>query len=356
MKKMNKLKKMKKVVTTMLIACLLTQIVDFSSNAAERKDETTSGNVVNSQQSAWKDNIHTPKAGKVTIGEKVKDSDISTDGIHTMANTSVAKTKSAFIKKLHDNMNARKTSFTIVYKGSYKKIYVNNNIKKMFAPVWAMDDKKTSDDFDYLYLTMETYSFRVVAYSKNKSVFKFKMKYLESKSQVKKVNQKVKSVLAKLNLSSKSKVEKIRAIHNYIIETVTYDLSLKNYSAYAGLVNSKHSTVCQGYALIFYKMCTEAGIPCRALTGYGYYSNGSRIKHAWNIVKIGSKWYYVDTTWDDTDMGIRPYVYTYFLIGSDKMMKNHSLDADYRTTKFKKKYPISKMSYSWSLPNGNNAY
>lgn len=348
------MRRFRKIVTAMLIACLLTQTVSFSSNAAEKEGVMVPNHTVDVQQSTLETDVQMPKAGKVTIGEKVKDSEISTDGIHAMGNTAVVKTKSAFIKKMYAYMNARKTSFTIVFKGSYKKIYVNNNIQKMFAPVWAMDNKNTSDDFDYLYLTIDSYRFRIPAYSKNKSVFKFNIKYLESKTQVKKVNTKVKSVLAKLKLSGKSRVEQIRAIHNYIAETITYDNSLSRFSAYDGLVSSKHTTVCQGYALSFYKMCTEAGIPCRAVTGYGYDKNGKGVRHAWNIVKIGSQWYYVDTTWDDLDLGIRPYVYSYFLIGSNKMLKDHSLHAEYKTAAFKKKYPISKTNYNWSLPEGES--
>ena len=289
-----------------------------------------------------------PVALPVKIGTKVKDSDISTEGISTLSNSSTVNTKKAFIKKLYYYMNKRVTNFTIVFNGSYTKIY-KNDIKAMFSPAWNIDNKKTSDDFDYLYRNINTYSFRIPAYSANKSIFNFSVTYWESGAQLKKVNKKVKKALNSLKLTGKTRVEKLRLIHNYIAENVTYDTSLSKFSAYDGLVSSAYATVCQGYALLYYKMCTDAGIPCRFVGGQGD-SGVYRGSHAWNLVKVGSKWYHVDVTWDDIDRASKPYVYDYFLIGSTQMGQNHTLDAEHCTKAFKKKYPISKKNYKWSLP------
>lgn len=289
----------------------------------------------------------------VKIGTKVKDSDISTEGISAQANSSTVKTKKAFMKKLHDYMNRRVTRFTIVFNGNYTKIY-KNDIKAMFSQAWNIDNKNTSDDFDYLYGNIDTYSFRIPTYSANKSIFNFNMTYRESASQLKKVNKKVKKVLASLNLAGKSRVEKLRLIHDYIAEHVSYDNTLSKFTAYDGLVSSAHTTVCQGYALLYYKMCTDVGIPCRFVGGYGT-TGGYRISHAWNLVKVGSKWYYVDVTWDDTDRASKPYVYEYFLVGSTQMASDHTLDSEYLTSAFKKKYPTSKKNYKWKMPTSTVA-
>ncbi|MDE7423159.1 MAG: hypothetical protein K2N51_05645 [Lachnospiraceae bacterium] len=285
-----------------------------------------------------------PKAQKVTIRKRKMTGTVETFMASSSAAQSTVKTKTAFMKKLHNYMNARKTRFSIIFKGNYRKIYNGGDIEKMFAQAWDIDDKKHSNDFDYLHWTIASYGFSIDYYSNNKSVFSFKMSYRESASQLKKVNTKVKKVLASLKLNKKSRVEKIRAIHDYIAKTVQYDHSLKNFTAYAGLVHSNHRTVCQGYALLFYKMCIDAGIPCRIVTGW------AGTPHAWNIVKLSGKWYYVDVTWDDTDNTYKPYTYDYFLIGSNKMNWNHSLDSDYKTASFKKRYPISTTNYKWSLP------
>lgn len=287
---------------------------------------------------------YSPRALPVKIGAKVVDKDISTSGITALSGDScVVSSKSSFIKKLHKYMTARKTTFTITYKGPYTDIYNAATWKNLFYKAWNIDDKNTSDDFDYLYGCVNTYGLKVLSYSKNKSVFKISVTYRESAAKLKKVNKKVKSVLKSLNLSGKSRVAKVKAFQDYIAKKISYDNSLSKFTAYDGLVSSEHSTVCQGYANLFYKMCTDSGIPCRIMTG------SAPMPHAWNLVKIGKKWYHVDTTWDDTDMASSPVKYDYFLAGSKTMKKDHTLDSTFCTTSFKKKYPIASADYEWEV-------
>lgn len=245
---------------------------------------------------------------------------------------------------MHDFMNVRKKKFTIVYKGRYTDIY-EGNIEKMFSQAWNIDDKDTTDDGDYLYGNIDTYGFSIPFYSQKHAEFSFVITYRESASQLKKVNKKVQKVLKELNVEEKIRTEKLRAIHDYIAKNIRYDNSFKYYTAYAGLVSKKHSTVCQGYALLFYKMCMEVGIPCRYVTGH------AGVPHAWNIVKVNGKWYHVDVTWDDLDgKGRNAYNYEFFLVGSATMKGDHTLDAAYRSNSFKKKYPIAKKDCAWSIP------
>ena len=288
-----------------------------------------------------KDSAYQPEALPVTIGEKVKDKDISTSGIQIMAtNSTVVSNKKQFMKKLHDYMNARKTNFTITLNASYKTVY-NGNIEKMFSQAWNIDNKNTSDDFDYLYGNIASYSFEVPYYSNNKAIFQFQIVYRESAAQLKKVNQDVKSILEELQLDGMNRAGKIKKIHDYIANNIIYDDTLSLYTAYEGLEYG--TTVCQGYALLFYKLCTETGIPCRYVGGY------AKTNHAWNIVKISGKWYHVDVTWDDTDMVYQPVTYKYFLSGSKKMNLDHTLDSMYRKKSFKKKYPISVKNYTGKI-------
>lgn len=71
--------------------------------------------------------------------------------------------------------------------------------------------------------------------------------------------------------------------------------------------------------------------------------------HAWNIVKLGNAWYFLDTTWDDPVGAAPQLTYDYFLIGSDKLSRDHTLDAEYCTPQFTSAYPISPTDY---VPNG----
>ena len=82
-----------------------------------------------------------------------------------------------------------------------------------------------------------------------------------------------------------------------------------------------------------YKLLTDAKVPVHYVTG------NAGGPHAWNIVKINKKWYYLDATWDDPSNVLS---YNYFLIGSKKMNKDHSLDKYY-----KDKYKISTTDLDW---------
>ena len=280
----------------------------------------------------------------IQLGKNVNESFMYTNSINVTKNAVTVKTKKAFMKSLYQNMNARKKKFTIIYEGKYTDIY-KGNIETMFSQAWSIDDKNTSDDGDYLYGVIDTYGFSVPYYTSQRAVFSITVTYRESASQLKKVNKKVNKVLKQLRIEEKSRTEKIRAIHDYIAQHIQYDNSFKYYTAYAGFVSKKHTTVCQGYALLFYKMCIESGIPCRYVTG------DAGMPHAWNIVKVKGKWYHVDVTWDDLDGGKnRICNYDYFLVGSNTMKGDHVLDPMYKTASFKKKYPIAKKNCVWSIP------
>ncbi len=143
----------------------------------------------------------------------------------------------------------------------------------------------------------------------------------------KSVQNRVKQV-KKLEISKKmSDYEKVRAVHNWMIRNISYDyknylkrtLPYKVYTVEGALLDKK--CVCQGYALAFKKMMDEYGVACVVVTGT---ANGGG--HAWNMVKIGGKWYHIDVTWDDpitdgTD-GNTQIFYTYFLKSTSYMNKN----------------------------------
>ena len=167
------------------------------------------------------------------------------------------------------------------------------------------------------------------------------MTYYSSAAQEEALTAAVNSAMAGLALDGKSYYEKVKAIYNYICDNVDYDYENLNdksytikYSAYAAMINKK--AVCQGYAILFYRMCKEAGIPVRVIAGTG---NGGG--HAWNIVKVGDYYYNVDCTWDGQDSVTRS---NYFL-KSEVDFGNHERDDEFDTEEFHSKYVMSPKSY-----------
>lgn len=244
----------------------------------------------------------------------------------------VVQSKEEFIQVIYDNLLNKSKTFSIIYNGEWEDIY-NNDLDKLFQEVCLIDDEKTTDDFDYMKGNIKKYSLNL---SSNgiRSEFLFSVVYRESKAQTEKVNATVKRAIKKMKLSKASDYTKVKKIHDYIVNRATYDTGYSRYTAYDAIVRKK--AVCQGYALLFYKMTSEVGIPCRVITSSD---------HAWNIVKIGKKWYNVDCTWDDPVSSIPILRYDYFLKGSDSMKDTHIVSPEYRTRAFKKAYPISATDY-----------
>jgi len=122
---------------------------------------------------------------------------------------------------------------------------------------------------------------------------------------------------------------KARAIFKWIAENIRYDYKYYNKYYYKGkepktykckddkdceakriawetnYINKilrKKKAVCQGYSMIFKKMCDIAGLKSEVVTGYvrtEHYQVGSAgtLDHAWNAVWIDSAYYLLDATW-----------------------------------------------------------
>ena len=159
--------------------------------------------------------------------------------------------------------------------------------------------------------------------------------------------------------------EKIRRIYDYVCKNIKYDYhhdGMWNYTlrstSYAGLV--KQSATCQGYCVTLYRLLKEAGIDCRIITGQGR-SNDTDTLHAWNIVALDGKYYYLDATWDseeyslflekekNSEIGLgegkdAEFRYRFFLRGKEDFHE-HTLDSKFDTPEFLEKYPISDIGF-----------
>lgn len=142
--------------------------------------------------------------------------------------------------------------------------------------------------------------------------------------------------------SSMSSTQKAKEIHNYLLKNCSYNqrvtLSGNQYhdafTAYGALVSG--SAVCQGYAAAFNLMAQKCGLQSMAVCGT---AGGG--PHAWTCVKLGSKYRYIDCTWDDTITGETKIVYTYFNLTKEKMSRDHFWNAA--------DYPTSYVKYSKQL-------
>ena len=250
------------------------------------------------------------------------------------------ETEDALYQYLKEQVVARNSQITVSV-----PIEINNKI----GPVSAMTSAQkyteacTGQEGDALKYGGVGYSVSTTSYSGAARVtYTYYMNYYTTAEQEKQLTSAVTSALASLNLDGKTEAEKVVAIHNYICDHVDYDYdglsdssNTVKYTAYGALCNGK--AVCNGYAVLFYRMCKEAGLSVRIISGT---ANGG--SHAWNIVKVGDVYYAVDSTWDGQDA----QTLDQYLLKSEKdFSADHTRSAEYTTEEFNDAYPMALNSY-----------
>lgn len=161
----------------------------------------------------------------------------------------------------------------------------------------------------------------------NSGEITFRLTKLYSQEQIDELNKAVDNIINKNILDEMTLEEKIRVIHDYIINNTVYDTEaveeLQNHSvintAIGSLINGK--ALCSGYsdamALFLYKF----RIP--------NYKIASKT-HVWNAVYINDEWKHLDLTWDDpiTEDGQNILIHNFFLIDTESL---HKEDMEYHT-------------------------
>ena len=130
------------------------------------------------------------------------------------------------------------------------------------------------------------------------------------------------------NAGSDEPFRLLKAAHDYLCRTLTYDRSGGAYIYNAGSVflsDVAKKAVCEGYAEAFKVLCDRLGIPCALVCGTAANPSGGQENHKWNAVMLDGAWYLVDVTWDDQTDAIRS---TYFLAGLEAWGFFDTIDAE----------------------------
>ncbi len=162
-----------------------------------------------------------------------------------------------------------------------------------------------------------------------------KVKYLYTEEEIMAVDQEVRKLMNTIITDDlKTDYDKIKAVHDYIINNTKYDLKdnkdLKTYNAYGALFN--HMATCNGYTDLMAIFLTDMGYDnYKIATTNG---NGEEtLGHVWNAVKIKEQdkdnneindsevWVHLDLTWDDpVSSDNKDYLYhKYLLINTEEL-------------------------------------
>lgn len=235
-------------------------------------------------------------------------------------------------KTVREQLLARNMIFAVKYTGdNSEKVLNTETFMNFLGEIFLYDDPNSSSDYDYLRLSW-TSSQLSIEEKEGYTYYRFSFGYLTSTSEEKEIDKKINEILEKLNLKDADSYKKIDAVNRYVVDSVSYDKSMQDKSAYTAI--AKGSTICRGYVLLAYKMLNKLDVPVRIITG-----KGSGQPHTWLIVKINDYWYNLDITWNDQTRS------NSFFLKCDKDFYFHKEDDSFKSETFIKDFPKAECSY-----------
>lgn len=116
-----------------------------------------------------------------------------------------------------------------------------------------------------------------------------------------------------------SRVEAVKALHDYLVTELEYDMNFREASHTPEGVMRNRTAVCDGYARTMRLLLLMSGIESKIVGG-----TSKGVAHAWNLVKMEDGWYHVDVTWDDPTPDVKGKIsYIYFLKNDVEMATTH---------------------------------
>lgn len=140
-----------------------------------------------------------------------------------------------------------------------------------------------------------------------------------TQDEINEINNKVDKILSENVNNNMPPKEKIRAIHDYIIDHTEYDkLKYENKNDDTYKSNTAYGVLIEGYGTCNgYADAMEIFLDKMNIINYKI----SNEEHIWNLVYLDGKWYHLDLTWDDPISDININRDTYFLINTKTLEK-----------------------------------
>lgn len=246
-----------------------------------------------------------------------------------------------YIENYTDDVSSKKELINYIYyvinTGSE---YADGECKKEYTDC-INDLKNIADDEDTLTIInnfVHPYnSFKTISFTyTTKGKFALSIEHVYSKEEISEINYVVDNQIKKLITDNISASDKIKIVHDYIINNTKYDSlkseninddTYKSNTAYGVLIQGYG--ICSGYSDAIAIFLDKLDIPNYKI------SNDS---HIWNLVYINGVWRHLDATWDDPISEFNEKRDTYFLIDYNELTKLKDDTHDFNKTIYKEAY------------------
>ena len=145
-----------------------------------------------------------------------------------------------------------------------------------------------------------------------------KIEHIYSNNDIKLINAKVEKIEKEIWNSSMSNEDKIKEVHNYIINNSKYDKDRSDNNIVKYKSDTAYGSLLEGYSLCGgYTDAMELFLENMGIKSYKISSEN----HVWNAVNLNDAWYHLDLTWDDpiTTDGSDILEYNFFLITTSEL-------------------------------------
>ncbi len=163
-------------------------------------------------------------------------------------------------------------------------------------------------------------SFKTISFTfNNQGKFSLIIEHIYSKEEITEINYIVNLKIQELTNDKMTNEEKIKNIHDFIINNTEYDqLKTENIHDTTYKSNTAYGVLLQGYGICSGYSDTMAIFLNRlGITNYKI----SNDTHIWNLVYINGIWRHLDATWDDPISEYNENRDTYFLISYEDLQK-----------------------------------
>lgn len=123
-------------------------------------------------------------------------------------------------------------------------------------------------------------------------------------------------------------IDKIKIIHDYIINNTKYDQNRSDKNIFEYKSNNAYGVLIEGYGIC--SGYTDSMMLFLEKLNIKSYKVSSE-NHVWNKVFINNNWYNLDLTWDDpvNSDGSDSLEHNFFLVTDDEMLKNDKTEHTY---------------------------
>ena len=190
----------------------------------------------------------------------------------------------------------------------------------------ANDEKKLSliNNFVHPFNSFKTISFTY----NDQGRFSLIIEHIYTEEEITKINYIVDNKIKELIIDTMTNEEKVKIIHDYIIDNTTYDtLKTENIHDDTYKSNTAYGVLIQGYGICSgYSDAISIFLNKLNIKNYKI----SNDTHIWNLVYLNGVWSHLDATWDDPISKFNENRDTYFLINYDELVNlddnTHSFD------------------------------